>query len=231
MDKLVSQLRQRCTSWDETTTVINIVEWSRFIIFDILGDLGFAESFRCLDNSTLHPWVAELYTYTKVGSLVAALRHYILLFSFIWRCIPAKHLEAAQTNFNWGVNKTHRRLDLKSQPEDFISQSEQHSDDKDLARSLPELESNMNLLIQAGSDTCSIVLSGIINYLLKKPRAYTTLVHEIRSSFRSPIEMTFDKVEKLPYLGAIAEEGLRLCPPAPGGLNRVVPYGGDYICD
>ncbi len=55
VDKLVSQLRQRCTSWDESTTVINIVEWSRFIIFDILGDLGFAESFRCLDNSTLHP--------------------------------------------------------------------------------------------------------------------------------------------------------------------------------
>lgn len=43
--------------------------------------------------------------------------------------------------------------------------------------------------------------------------------------------MTFDKVEKLPYLAAVAEEELRLCSPAPGGLNRVVPDGGDYICE
>ena len=231
VDKMVDQLRRRCASGGETTTVINLVEWSRFIVFDILGDLGFAESFHCLDNSALHPWVAELYTYTKVGTLVAALRHYTVLFNFIWGCIPAKHLEAARTNFNWGVAKTHRRLDLETQREDFVGQIQQHSDKKDLALSLPELESNMNLLIQAGSDTCSIVLSGTMNYLLKTPRAYKTLVQEIRSSFRSPIEMTFNRVEQLPYLVAVAEEGLRLCPPAPGGLNRVVPLGGDYVCE
>ena len=228
---MIDQFRQQCASRDQGTTVINIVEWSKYIVFDILGDLGFAESFNCLEKSALHPWVAELYTYTKVGSLVAALRHYTILFKLIWQCIPAKDLEAARANFNWGVDKTHRRLNLEAQREDFISQIQQHSDNDDLALSLPELESNLNLLIQAGSDTCSIVLSGTINYLMKTPRALNILVHEIRSSFRSTAEMTFANIEKLPYLAAVAEEGLRLCPPAPGGLNRLVPPGGDEVCE
>ena len=231
VDKMIDRLRQQCASRDEGNTVVNIAEWSKYIVFDILGDLGFAESFNCLDNSALHPWVAELYTYTKVGSLVAALRHYTILFNLIWRCIPARNLAAAQANFNWGVNKTHRRLDLYTQREDFVSLIQRFSHNNDLALSLPELESNMNLLIQAGSDTCSIVLSGIINYLMKTPRALDSLVHEVRSSFRSPAEMTFASIEQLPYLAAVAEEGLRLCPPAPGGLNRLVPPGGDYVCD
>lgn len=231
VDKMIDRLRQQCGPGDQGKTVINIAEWSKYIVFDILGDLGFAESFNCLDNSALHPWVAELYTYTKVGSLVAALRHYTILFNLIWRCIPASNLAAARANFNWGVDKTHRRLDLETQREDFVSHIQQYSDNNELALSLRELESNMNLLIQAGSDTCSIVLSGTVNYLMKTPRALNTLVQEIRSSFRSPAEMTFANVEQLPYLVAATEEGLRLCPPAPGGLNRLVPPGGDYVCE
>ena len=230
VDKMIDELRKRCSVQDQNTSVVNIVEWSRYIVFDILGDLGFGESFCCLENSALHPWVAELYTYTKVGSLVAALRHYTLIFKLIWRCIPANHLQNANSNFNWGVEKTHRRLDMETQREDFVSHIQQHNDNVDLALSLPELESNMNLLIQAGSDTCSIVLSGTINYLMKTPRAHKTLVHEVRSSFRTSTEMTFSNVARLPYLRAVAEEGLRLCPPAPGGLNRLVPPGGDYVC-
>lgn len=230
VNKMVERLRQRCSPDNGSTCIVNFVEWSKFIVFDIVGDLGFAESFECLDNSALHPWVAELYTYTKVGSLVAALRHYTTLFHFIWRCIPARHLKSAQDNFNWGVEKTLRRLSSESQREDFIGQIQRCGDHEDLALTIPELESNMNLLIQAGSDTCSIVLSGTMNYLLNASHAHKKLVHEIRSSFRSPTEMTVEKVQQLPYLKAVIEEGLRLCPPAPGGLNRVVPAGGDYVC-
>lgn len=183
VDKMIDRLRQQCGLRNHDNTVINIAEWSKYIVF-VLGDLGFAESFNCLDNSALHPWVAELYTYTKVGSLVAALIHYTFLFKLIWRCIPARNLAAAQANFKWGVDKTYRRLNLETQCEDLSSLIQRYSDSNDLALSLPELESNMNLLIQAGSDTCSIFLSGIINYLMKIPRALNSLVLEIRSSFR-----------------------------------------------
>lgn len=32
------------------------------------------------------------------------------------------------------------------------------------------------------------------------------------------------------YLNAVIEEGLRVAPPFPAGLPRVVPLGGDTVC-
>ncbi len=32
------------------------------------------------------------------------------------------------------------------------------------------------------------------------------------------------------YLNAVIEEGLRIAPPFPAGLPRVVPPGGDTVC-
>ena len=230
VDKLMEQLRRRCNKQDQGTTTINIVDWVSFVVFDIIGDLGFGESFHCLDNNALHPWVAELFTYSKVGAAVAALRHYMTLFNIFMRCLPAKTLEAAQANYKWGVEKTHRRLGLDTEREDFISQILRYSDNDDLRMSLPELENNMNLLIFAGSDTCATVLSGTVNYLVKTPHALESLVHEVRSTFRDSSEIVFSSVQSLPYLVAVVEEGLRLCPPNPSGLQHVVPPGGDTVC-
>ena len=75
IDHLVYQLRKRCVNGDKNRTTVNVVEWFSFVVFDIIEDLGFGETFHCLDNNALHPWVAELFSYSKVGALVAALRH------------------------------------------------------------------------------------------------------------------------------------------------------------
>jgi cytochrome P450 len=230
IDHMVDQLRKRCMNGQKSSTTINVVEWVSFVVFDIIGDLGFGETFHCLDNSALHPWVAELFSYSKVGALVAALRHYTIIFNIFMRCLPAKSLEASRANYNWGVAKTNRRLDLEIQREDFVSRILQFNDNDDLRMSVPELENNMNLLIVAGSDTCATVLSGTLNYLVKTPKALKALVYEIRSSHRNPPEMTFENLQKLEYLVAVVEEGLRLCPPNPSGLQHIVPAGGDTVC-
>lgn len=230
VDKLIECLCRRCGKQEQDMTTINIVEWASFVAFDIIGDLGFGETFHCLDNNALHPWVAELFSYSKVGAAVAALRHYTTVFNVVMRCLPAKSHEAAQANYKWGVEKTHRRLDLDVQRGDFVSQILRYGNNEDLRMSLPELENNMNLLIFAGSDTCATVLSGTVNYLVKTPRALKLLVHEIRSSYGDPSEITSSSVQSLPYLIAVIEEGLRLCPPNPSGIQHIVPLGGDTVC-
>ena len=146
------------------------------------------------------------------------------------RCLPTKNREAAEANYKWGVEKTHRRLDIDVQREDFIGQILRYSDSDNLRMSLPELENNMSLLIFAGSDTCATVLSGTVNYLVKTPHALKSLVHEIRSRYADASEINFSTVQSLPYLVAVVEEGLRLCPPNPSGLQHVVPSGGDTVC-
>jgi cytochrome P450 len=220
IDKLIEKLRDRCLeSTGKRVTVVNIVGWFSFVTFDIAGDLGFAESFHCLESNAIHPWVAELFTYAKVASLVAALRHCMVLFkTFMWSILE-KSLEASRANYNWDVQKTHLRLNLEVQREDWMKHILQNSNEETgLQLSLPELENNMNIMIFAGSDTCATVLSGMANYLVKTPHALEALVKEIRSAYSSASEMTFASLQKLTYLNAVVEESLRVSPPNPSGL-------------
>lgn len=229
LDNLIEQLRKLCVSRGGST-IVCLNDWFTFLVFDIVGDLGFGESFRCLDSNALHPWVAELFSYSKLGALVAALRHYGALFKLIMWCVPASTMEAANANYNWGVEKTRRRLELGTEREDFIGQILRFKEQDELSMDVPEIVANMNLLIQAGSDTCSLVLSGTINYLVKTPQVLQTLENEIRSRYNDSCETSFESLDELPYLAAVVEEGLRVCPPNPQGLHHIVPVGGDTVC-
>lgn len=55
------------------------------------------------------------------------------------------------------------------------------------------------------------------------------LTAEIRGAFKSEDEIDFASVSTLPYLLACLDEALRMYPPVPTGLPRVVPTGGASI--
>jgi cytochrome P450 len=84
----------------------------------------------------------------------------------------------------------------------------------------------------AGSETTATALSGIMNYLTTSGNEATvsSLVREVRESFKSEDEITFEKLASLQYLNATINEGMRLCPPVPTMLPRLVPEGGDTVC-
>jgi cytochrome P450 len=56
------------------------------------------------------------------------------------------------------------------------------------------------------------------------------LVKEIRETFPSDRDMVMEDIARLEYLHACLEESLRLYPPVPIGLPRVVPPGGSTVC-
>lgn len=55
------------------------------------------------------------------------------------------------------------------------------------------------------------------------------LQEEIRTAFRSYDEINAISTIPLSYLQAVALEGMRMYPPLPLGLPRVVPAGGDTV--
>lgn len=227
-DRLISKLRERIH--DTSGTTVDIVEWYRFLTFDISGDLAFGESFNCLENSALHPWIGSLFSYFKISAYIGLLRIYISVSidSFLMRCAPKNVVKASQDTYGWAVEKVHRRMNKDTQREDFMWHILNHND-KD-SMSIPEIENNTNVFIVAGGETCTTVLSAMTNYLMKSPIAYHKLTAELRSSFSKAEEMTFRALSDLPYLNAVIEEGLRMGPPNPSGLAHVVPSGGDYVC-
>ena len=98
----------------------------------------------------------------------------------------------------------------------------------DAGVTMAELIGNCSVLTVAGSETTASLLSGLSFYLLKNPAKMAKLKLEL-NGFASEEEITCEAVQKLKYLGACIEEGLRLFPPVVGSLPRVTGDGGDYI--
>lgn len=92
-----------------------------------------------------------------------------------------------------------------------------------------EITATFSILLVAGSETTATLLSAVTFYLLKNPRVMEILRKEIRTSFEKEEEITQISVNKLKYLFAVLEEGMRMHPPAPRGGPRVVPKGGAMI--
>ena len=81
----------------------------------------------------------------------------------------------------------------------------------------------------AGSETTATALSCITYYLLRTPHALRALQEETRGAFGSYSEINASSTAPLKYLQAVALEGMRIYPPLPFPLPRVVPHGGDIV--
>ena len=229
IDLLITKLKERTKlSGDANSTTVNIVDWYNFTTFDIIGDLGFGDPFLCLQNGVYHPWVATIFSYFKIGSLVATIRYYPFFNGLLFWFMPKSALKSANDNYAWAIEKVNRRLNLETPREDFMSHIMRENHDEDM--SIPEIHNNANVLIVAGSETIATALSGMTNYLTKHPLILDKLVTEVRKAFARADEITLTALTKLPYLNAVIEESLRVCPPVASGLQRLVPAGGDTVC-
>ena len=101
----------------------------------------------------------------------------------------------------------------------------------DYALSTDNLIADANLLTVAGSDTTSATVTALFFFITRNPKAYTKLVHEIRTNFNDVEEIGSapDLMAKCEYLRAAVYESLRLSPAGPSELERTVLPGGIMI--
>lgn len=83
--------------------------------------------------------------------------------------------------------------------------------------------------VLAGSETTATALSCITYYVLRTPQVLQKLQHEIRGSYKDYSEIDAASTATLPYIKATILEALRIYPPLPFALPRVVPSGGDTV--
>lgn len=72
--------------------------------------------------------------------------------------------------------------------------------------------------------------SGLTYYLLQNPVIMSKLVDEIRTAFLSKNDITIEALQRLTYMNACMEEGLRMYPSVPTGMARRTSKGGARIC-
>ncbi|KAI9665160.1 MAG: hypothetical protein M1831_002170 [Alyxoria varia] len=228
IDLLINQLQERASSSE--TAVVDLVQWFNFTTFDIVGDLSLGESFHCLQESHYHRWVSILFTQFKAAALFISLR-FFGLDKPVKMILPKSLLKKRTDHAIMANERIHRRLKqgevADAQKNDFMTYILRHNDEKGM--SVPEIEQTLRVMVVAGSETTATALSGIVRNLLRNPETFRKTTAEVRQSFRHSSEICAQRVTTLPYLGAVIEEGLRLCPPVALGMPRVVPEGGAKV--
>lgn len=89
-----------------------------------------------------------------------------------------------------------------------------------------ELFGEVNSLVVAGADTTSIAIAGCLFHLSTNPRVVSKLATELLTTFSSAEEIRQGrKLSECRYLRAVIDESMRLAPPVPTDLMRVVTPG------
>lgn len=227
IDLLVSRLKEQVKSGGASTTV-DICDWYNYTTFDIIGDLCFGESFHSLENLEHHPWVANIFRGVKFITMLTALSYFPPADSVSIWCMPQFLRDKISQSFDFTVKRIDRRLQQKTERPDIMAYILQGNSAQGMTRD--EIDANMDLLILAGSETTATALSGTTWFLLKNPETMNKLRQEIRSTFRTDSDINVSTLSTLPYLHAVLTEALRLHPPAPVTLPRIVDSGGVQIC-
>ncbi|TVY62847.1 Cytochrome P450 monooxygenase aclL [Lachnellula suecica] len=228
VDLLIERLKDMAARRPEGA-VVDMVPWFNYTTFDIFGDLAYGEPFDCLQHSAYHPWITTLFKSVKAASFVIAARFYPLIDFLLMKCIPLSLKQMAKDHISLIEGRVERRLGWEVERPDLMSHIIKHNNEKE-GMTLEEIQATFIFLTTAGSETTATALSGTLNYLAAYPDKMAILVKELRDTFARDELFTLDKLQTLPYLNAVLNEGLRLCPPVPIMLPRVVPDGGDTIC-
>ena len=243
VDMLIRQLRKQIQQGNSVVDMKDYYNWTTFDIIvccfqlnhlrksnQLKGDLGFGESFDCLKVEQYHFWVAFLFGHLKWGALRASVNFYPWISSLLFTLVPKSllSLKAHETHFAMSREKVQRRIAMQTDRKDFLSYILKANDEKGMT--VPELEATSSVIILAGSESTSTMLTATTNFLVRFPSKLDKLTKEIRTTFTNEQEITLDALEQLPYLRAVFQEGFRVAPPVPTQIPRVVPPGGAVVC-
>lgn len=230
VDLLVHRLGEHATEGKE----VDIMRWYNYTTFDVIADLSFGEPLYCLRDNQYHRWVELVFSSLKAVGLLATRKKYPIFNYYDKVKSLFKDTSVAQRAriefFNLAHDKVEKRLENETEDRpDFFSFIIKNQEKEAKALTRPEMDSNAIIFLVAGSETTATTLSGATYLLLKHPEIYAKLVHEVRSKFKSYAEITIEEVNKMEYMIACLQEGLRYYPPVPTGFPRVVPEGGAHI--
>lgn len=210
---------------------INMLDLFQFTTFDIAGDLEFGDSFGCLESGQYHPWISVMLAHFKRLIIMGSV---IMMFPFLRPLVPLlvpkKIAEQRLQRFQFSQAKVGKRLDIGDDPNraDFMTYVCRYNDEKGMTRA--EIEATFDILVTAGSETTASTLAATLHYLTRNPAKFQKLKIEIRSAFNDISEINLESSARLDYLTAVIREALRLAPPTPTMLPRVVPSDGAQVC-
>ncbi|KAH5479181.1 hypothetical protein HBI52_224610 [Parastagonospora nodorum] len=226
VDKLVEKLGEAGLAKDGT----DLQRWLNMATFDITGSLSFGRSFDALQNDGRHPTVAFILRAILTLSFVDTVRRFPWLDTVARIAMPGriKGLESdAKAHEDHAIEVVRERIDKPSNRPDILTRIIDKKDEAGISDI--QIAAHAADLLTAGSDSTNTAMGTVFYYLLKRSDIMQRLQAEIRSSVESYNEITALSTNNLPFLIAVIREAMRIYPPVPLALPRIVPEGGDTI--
>lgn len=200
---------------------VDVKEGMLWFGFDVMGELGFGRSFGTLkEGKTSH--IVHL---VELGVRAINVMGNVPYLSYILRMLPSP-LQAFETwleeAVDWRLGKADKSEFVEADVFAYLL-GEKGKHHRSLNKE--ELRQDCMLIVVAGSDTTSNALSFTLFELAQNLELVRRLREEVDALF--PDGAPIDDLKKLradaPLLNACLNEGLRMWPPVPSGLQRHTP--------
>ncbi|KAI6773102.1 hypothetical protein HG530_004060 [Fusarium avenaceum] len=209
---------------------IDIIMWFNLLTFDIIGDLAFGQSFGGVLSGAEHFWVSIVVKSLRMGALADCFNRFPWLgaiFQFLFPALLKKLIEDTRKHEAYTMGLVKKRKTQDSCRKDFLTKIMEARASEDISDI--QIAAHASDFVIAGSETTATALSCITYYLQKNQEILKKLRQELQRNFNSCQEIDNASTSGLPYLNAIILEGMRIYPPLPFPLPRVVPEGGDTV--
>lgn len=214
-DKLVGRVR------DHLNEPIEMSKWFNLYAFDVMGRLAFGKDYGMLDSGQLH-WALDL---LSKGMEAAPSRLPVWMFRMVL-AIPGatkdlfKFLKFCKDELEWRVNNKNSEGDITGWLLKAYKDFKNPADD-------PMFQGDGRLIIVAGSDTTAATMTFLFYELARKPEEVKKLREELRPLTKG--DWADIDIRHAQHLNGAIDEALRLHPPVPSGVERIVPKGGAHV--
>ncbi|KAF2795475.1 benzoate 4-monooxygenase cytochrome P450 [Melanomma pulvis-pyrius CBS 109.77] len=244
VDRWIELLTSDANESEIWSTPRDMATWIDALVFDILGDLCFGESFDTKEpgENKLKKLPHLIMKQVSIGYMLSKSGLFNLVLWLQPRGLYAlqeriRHADVKEYNA-FVQGRVHGRIAAHKAGEKatrhdmfhFLLTATETDTNLPAYTDSNHLLAEARLLVLAGTDTSAATLCGLFFYLAHNPRVLAKLNAEIRSTFASVQEiMLGPSLSKCQYLRACIDEALRLAPPAPSELPREVLPGGAVI--
>ncbi|KFA75826.1 hypothetical protein S40288_01915 [Stachybotrys chartarum IBT 40288] len=210
------------------TRARNMSHWCNYLAMDILGDLSFGKAFHMLESPD-NRFALELVEAATTRHLICGTMPVVDRLNIDKLLFPKLAAGRARyMAYSKGQLSERTKLGEETDRRDFFYYLLKARDpETGQGFTTPELWSESNLLIIAGSDTTSTAMAATLFYLVRNQHALQRATEEVRAKFKD-VEQIVHSAElgSCHYLRACIDEAMRLSPSVGGILPREVLPGG-----
>lgn len=234
VEYFIAQLREDVSlgSSEFPSARLDLGERFQWLAFDTVSTFVFGENFNCLGSPAYRLWLHNL---SQTWTFIAYISSLKQVVSIATRLLNSLGMLQSRVDILAPLDaKTDELIDVKPKKPTLLSIARSCMDDEKDKKQMPhylsrlEVQANAAMFPVAGTDTTATVLTAVLYLLLRNQGALDHVLDEI-SSIKDEADITFRRVREMSYLNAAIFEAMRIYPPVPEGLPRIVPGEGQEI--